>query len=122
MIEGQTNEKKKNINWFVLILTFMVALVGSYLSQIYLTNIWGTDNISEAQRLSYNKYEDIVIEESPKSESVIEEAMKSVVGISKLQANEESILDISLSQKWGMRNGNYSIRKWVHFNKSTFGW
>lgn len=108
----QSYENKKNkINWFLLLVTFLVALSGSYLAQIYFSKIWGNEEQSETERLSYmqeeNNNQEVVIKDN--EEDIIDEAMQSVVGVSKLQANEESLFDVNLSQKWGIRNRNYSF-------------
>ena len=107
LYESYENKKNK-INWLVVIVTFLVALSGSYLAQIYFSKIWGNEEQNETERLSYMQEDNnkkVILKED--SENIIEEAMQSVVGISKLQANEESIFDVSLNQKWGIRNRNY---------------
>ena len=107
----QPYEKKKNkINWFILLITFLVALGGSYFAQTFISKIWGTEDNIELERLSYNQEEnnsEIILEDN--GEETIEQAMQSVVGISKLQANEESLFDVNVSQKWGIRNRNNSF-------------
>ena len=96
--------KKKNKVLFY-IFTFIFAVLGAYLFQTFFNSkVESEENI---QRLS----EEINIKEPVNynlntRENIIEETMKSVVGISIIQANEESIFDISLSEKWGLRHGN----------------
>lgn len=108
----QSYEKKKDrINWLVLVVTFLVALSGSYLAQTFFSKIWGTEEKNETERLSniQNNSNDEEILLKNDDENIIENAMKSVVGISKLQANEESLFDVNLSQKWGIRYRNYCL-------------
>lgn len=99
--------KKKNGKWPTLVFTFIVAVSGSYLVQTYLSAMQGTQQ--KVERLSnerltneVNYYNESV---SKSRADIIEEAMKSVVGISMLKANEESLFDISLTQKWGLGTG-----------------
>ncbi|MBQ9313478.1 MAG: hypothetical protein IJ220_00510 [Clostridia bacterium] len=122
MYRYQPLEKRnKKINWLFLMITFFVALGGSYFAQIYLNDIWGMENSNEVEKLSYQGTQNNVEVLSLKQdENIIEEAMKSIVGISKLQANEESLFDVALSKKWGLRYRDNRIRKWLYFNKSTF--
>lgn len=94
---------RKKRSWPFLLATFLIAVVGSYFIQTYLTSI--ADGI-ETKRLS-NEVENSnfqVIEEK-KLTDVVSEVMQSVVGISMLKANEESIFDISLTEKWGLGTG-----------------
>ena len=104
------DKRNKKINWLFLMITFFVALGGSYFAQIYLNDIWGIENSNEVEKLSYQGIENNAETVSfQQDENVIEEAMKSIVGISKLQANEESLFDVALSQKWGLRYGDNRI-------------
>lgn len=94
---------RKKRSWPFLLATFLIAVAGSYFIQTYLTSI--ADGI-ETKRLS-NEVENSnfqVIEEK-KLTDVVSEVMQSVVGISMLKANEESIFDISLTEKWGLGTG-----------------
>ena len=103
-------QKKDKINWFALLITFLVALGGSYLAQTFISKIWGTEDNAEIERLSYNQVDnsnEAILEDN--SEKIIEQAMQSVVGISKLQVNEESIFDVNLNKKWGIRDRNNSF-------------
>lgn len=111
-MEGnQSNQKKKNnFNWIFLIFTFFVAVSGSFFVQTYLARIIGSEEINSVEKLSIeSEVNGMELVEENNQEKVIEQAMKSVVGISKLQASEESILDVALSQKWGLRHRSYCI-------------
>ena len=99
---------RKNRGAF-LWMTFFIALTGSYFSQIYLKDIFGRQEES-VEKLSYLAEENgEYVTNTNTKENMLENAMRSVVGISKLQANEESIFDVSLSQKWGMRNRSHCL-------------
>ena len=100
-------QRKKRIIWAFI--TFIFAILGSYLVQTYLTSRMGTEGKNEVERLSNISNVKINTNETKKQEDIIDEAMKSVVGISVIKANEESIFDISVVEKWGLRNGDYSI-------------
>lgn len=107
----QTYEKrKKKFNFFYIILTFIAGFGGAFFAQSYLKDIIGKNNENDITKLSYEtpyfkeeKYQQI------NNEDMIETVMNSVVGISKLQANEESLFDISLSKKWRIRYWHCSI-------------
>jgi hypothetical protein len=60
---------------------------------VYFADIFEREGKSEAKRLMVQAEENFQQQERPKSTQMIKEAMKSVVGISKLQANEESVFD-----------------------------
>lgn len=120
------DKRKKKVNWLLLLATFLVALGGSYFSQVYLKNIWGAEEVAETpevEKLSYEETQNQIgaLPEN-RSENMIERVTQSVVGINKLQANEESLFDVSLSQKWGLRDRNYRIREWIYLDQSAFGW
>ena len=94
--------QKKKRRWPFLLFTFVVAVSGSYLVQTYLTSMQGTEK--NAERLSNEIiYEKEIVKQS--RADLVEDAMKSVVGISMLKANEESLFDISLTEKWGLGTG-----------------
>lgn len=94
--------KKKKKNWLLLLFTFLVAVSGSYLVQTFFTSRRGSEG--NIEKLS-NEVE-VISKESNKSQAdIIENAMKSVVGISMLKANEESLFDVSLTEKWGLGTG-----------------
>lgn len=101
---GNSKEKKR---WPFVLLIFLVAVVGSYGVQTYVIKMYGKEEKNVvAEKLSNN----VVVENSANEvkymkADVIEEAMKSVVGISMLQANEDSLFDVSLAEKWGMGTG-----------------
>ena len=99
-----------------ILLTFIFAVIGSYLVQTYLTNRIGAEDYNNVQRLSNESEENYFATPEYSKEDIIEEAMKSVVGISIIKANEESIFDVSLPEKWGLRNWSHSIRKWIYIN------
>ncbi len=88
-------------------LTFLVAVVGSYGVQTYVVKMYGNEEKNVvAEKLSSNIAGESLINEVKYTKAdVIEEAMKSVVGISMLQANEDSLFDVSLAEKWGMGTG-----------------
>lgn len=93
---------KKRKRWPFLLFTFIVAVSGSYLIQTFLSVMQG--NEKEVKRLenevsSYNQSVQY------NRADIIENAMKSVVGISMLKANEESLFDVLLTQKWGLGTG-----------------
>ena len=97
-------KEKARPNWPFYLLTFFVALIGTYAVQVYMNDILGSDN-NEIERLAYSANNTYINEEKNNSEDMIEEVMKSVVGISRLQANEESLFDVQVSQKWGLGTG-----------------
>lgn len=94
---------RKKKSWPFLLLTFLIAVAGSYFVQTYLTTITGGN---EVKRLSYDTLD---VNETKLSEKkltdVVSEAMQSVVGISMLKANEESLFDVLLTEKWGLGTG-----------------
>lgn len=102
-----SNDGKEKINWFGLLVVFSVAILGAFFSQMYVKNTISQKTSDNIERLSYENTQSNTENSLIESESVIEKAMKSVVGISKLQANEESIFDVALSEKWGMRYRYY---------------
>lgn len=102
----QEYENKKKRIWPILILVFIATVSSSYLVQTYMSiKKSGQGNV---ERLS-NEVSYSIVNNSENNEKsradIIEEAMKSVVGISMLKANEESMFDISLTQKWGLGTG-----------------
>lgn len=103
----QYGDNKPKKRWPFILITFLVAVSGSYFVQTYLVNRFGVQQDNEVtERLSNNFVEENkTFEVKYNRADVIEEAMKSVVGISMLQANEESIFDLSLAEKWGMGTG-----------------
>lgn len=112
--EAKKREKRVGI---MLGITFIVAFGGAYFSQILLTHIFGREENDSVERLSNEV--NISVKEEEKlvtKEDMLEEVMKSVVGISKLKANEDSLFDISMNQKWGLRNGNYCFRRRIYCN------
>lgn len=99
--QGYGMRKKKS--WPFLLVTFLIATIGSYFVQTYLTIITGGE---EVKRLSNEvQYSNFQVVEERKLTDVVEDVMQSVVGISMLKANEESIFDISLTEKWGLGTG-----------------
>ena len=99
--QGYGMRKKKS--WPFLLVTFLIAAIGSYFVQTYLTVITGGE---EVKRLSNEvQYSNFQVVEERKLTDVVEDVMQSVVGISMLKANEESIFDISLTEKWGLGTG-----------------
>lgn len=88
-------------------LTFLVAMVGSYCVQTYIVKMYGNEEKNVvAEKLSNNTViENLTNEVKYTKADVIEESMKSVVGIGMLQANEDSLFDVSLAEKWGMGTG-----------------
>lgn len=103
------SDGKEKINWFGLLVIFSVAILGAFFSQIYVKNNISQNTSDNIERLSYDSSKNNIENSSIENESIIEKAMKSVVGISKLQANEESIFDVALSEKWGMRYRYYCL-------------
>lgn len=103
----QYGNSKKKKRWPFILLTFLVAVVGSYGVQTYVIKMYGNEEKNVvAEKLSNNiAVEKLVNEVKYTRADVIEEAMKSVVGISMLQANEDSLFDVSLAEKWGMGTG-----------------
>lgn len=102
MYKYQMNEKSKK-RWPFLLFTFVISMVGSYFVQSYLTMRIGSQyNI---QRLTTENMEMNNLVDAVSRADVISEAMKSVVGISMLRANEESLFDIALAEKWGLGTG-----------------
>lgn len=101
---GNSRKKKR---WPFILLTFLVAVAGSYGVQTYVIKMYGNEEKNVvAEKLSNNiAVEKLVNEVKYTRADVIEEAMKSVVGISMLQANEDSLFDVSLAEKWGMGTG-----------------
>lgn len=101
---GNSRKKKR---WPFILLTFLVAVAGSYGVQTYVIKMYGNEEKNVvAEKLSNNiAVEKWVNEVKYTRADVIEEAMKSVVGISMLQANEDSLFDVSLAEKWGMGTG-----------------
>lgn len=101
---GNSRKKKR---WPFILLTFLIAVVGSYGVQTYVIKMYGNEEKNVvAEKLSNNiAVEKLVNEVKYTRADVIEEAMKSVVGISMLQANEDSLFDVSLAEKWGMGTG-----------------
>lgn len=98
--------KKKKINWPILLLVFMATVSASYLLQTYRLVKQGSqskvEKLSSDTSYSMLSYSEI---ETKNRVDIIEEAMKSVVGISMLKANEESMFDIAITQKWGLGTG-----------------
>lgn len=103
----QYGNNKRKRRWPLILITFVVAVSGSYFVQTYLANRFAMQPNNEiTERLSNDvEKKNINYEVTYNMEDVIEEAMKSVVGISILQANEESIFDVNLTEKWGMGTG-----------------
>ena len=97
--------KVKKKKWPFWVCTFIIAVCGSYLVQTYLTIIEGAENVYDAKLLSS--------ETTQKSNSVVtksysdmlEQAMKSVVGISSIKVSEESLFDPLTVEKWGLGTG-----------------
>lgn len=103
----QYGNNKKKRRWPFVLITFVVAVSGSYFVQTYLANRFAMQSNDEiTERLSNDiEKKNINYEVTYNKEDIIEEVMKSVVGISILQANEESIFDVDLTEKWGMGTG-----------------
>ena len=96
----RTRKRKRILGIF---LTFIFAVIGSYLIQTYLTNRIGSEGNNVERLANYNESGDSV-KKVTKREDIIENVMKSVVGISVMKANEESLFDIELAEKWGLRH------------------
>lgn len=101
---GSQKPKKK---WPFILLTFLVAVTGSYAVQTYMMKRLGNeDDNAIVERLSNTEISKESIKEVTYNRAdIIENAMKSVVGISMLQATEESIFDANVTEKWGMGTG-----------------
>ncbi len=106
--ELEKAKRRKRI-WGIF-LTFIFAVSGSYLVQTYLTSRAGSEGNNDVERLSDTDVVEENIEENKSREDIIQEVMKSVVGISAIKANEESLFDVELPEKWGLRHRCYCFK------------
>lgn len=97
-------KEKRNKNWSYLVFTFFIAVAGSYLAQTYFVNNIGIEENVDKLSAEVNTIEN-TSDEIYSAENMIEEAMKSVVGISIIKANEESLFDLFVAEKWGLGTG-----------------
>ena len=100
-----TESKKKKWDTIGLFFTFLVAAGGSYFVQSYVGQIFGAPLQNENNTVLYSEGNNSDSKSFVNNDNILENAMKSVVGISKLQANEESIFDINFTEKWGFGTG-----------------
>ncbi|MBQ9267351.1 MAG: trypsin-like peptidase domain-containing protein [Clostridia bacterium] len=98
--------KKKRSIWGTL--GIVVLSVGAtVLVMQFLPSFVTGDNQMEAQRLSTTVERNSAESNDslPTTADIVEDNMKSVVGISVLQPDENSLLDINVAQKWGIGTG-----------------
>lgn len=99
------SKKKRNI-WgtFAIVL---VSVIATILVMQYVPNFVSGKNNVEAQKLSttIEKNVDRSNDDLPTTVDIVEDNMRSVVGISVLQPDENSLLDVNVAQKWGIGTG-----------------
>lgn len=102
--KNKVNRRKRFMSIFF---TFIVAASGSYLAQTYLSYRFGNEKNIERLSNNYMREDEIVLKSNylKSRADVIEECMKSVVGISMLKPNDESLFDTLLTEKWGLGTG-----------------
>lgn len=100
--------KKKNNVWKNIGLIFGTVIVTIFVMQ-YVPDMFAQNENSGVQRLSNEQSVKLNQSEIKDDENnivnIVENNMKSVVGISVLQPDEKSLLDINVTQKWGIGTG-----------------
>lgn len=100
--------KKKNNVWKNIGLIFVTVIVTAFVMQ-YVPDMFAQNENSEVQRLSNEQSVKLNQNEMKDDEkdivNIVENNMKSVVGISVLQPDEKSLLDVNVTQKWGIGTG-----------------
>lgn len=101
------NERKKGS--FIKYLVVIVITVGITL---YINSaVQKAEEIDEfAERLSLEKdvqKENVEEFDTAKVSSYVERALQSTVGIGTVKPSGTSIFDVSVAEKWGLRNRNY---------------
>lgn len=100
--------KKKNNVWKNIGLIFVTVIVTVFVMQ-YVPDMFAQNENSKVQRLSNEQSVKLNQTEIKDDENdiinIVENNMKSVVGISVLQPDEKSLLDVNVTQKWGIGTG-----------------
>lgn len=100
--------KKKNSIWKSIALIFATVVVTVFAMQ-YVPNMFAQNENAEVQRLSNEQSlktePDEVKDDKNNVVNIVENNMKSVVGISVLQPDEKSLFDVNVTQKWGIGTG-----------------
>ncbi len=100
-------ESRKKRSFLGTIAIVFFSVVGTIIAMQIVPNFIVSKNNIEGQRLN-TVIEDkstIIDNEKINTVDIVEKNMRSVVGISVLQPDENSLLDINVAQKWGMGTG-----------------
>ncbi len=99
--------RKKNGIWKTLFTIGITAFATVIVMQYVPNFVQGENQNSNTQRLSYEaeKNNTVIASQEKSTVDIVEDNMKSVVGISVLQPDGNSLFDINVTQKWGMGTG-----------------
>lgn len=122
-MESYGYRKRKNGNFFKYILVILVTVAITLYVNNAMQKASEIDDFARRLSSSGENMEKGEITEfnATKTSNYIERVVQSTVGIGLIKPSGTSVFDLDLARKWGLRNGNNSIRKRIYINKSTFG-